>query len=222
MRKIIRFVVSLTLVFAFILGVIAVPSVFGTPFEAEAATANFLPATARTLNTSGRVTTYTSYSTKSVFFREKNTYQQQGYVFSLGYFGQTTCRSTDRVTGYKLLYSDGYIDCGIDTITIISIIDNAIAYVKYPVPNGYKYRYVDLKCILLAGVAPRETHIATCKLTTYKYSTGNATFGSVYKNDKTIYLGTVNERVQFIYPIAGGYKIGFVSKGNWDKYFSRI
>lgn len=222
MKKIVKLAASFLLIFAVVLGTVAVPGIIGAPMEVEAAANDYCPITARTLNGSGRVTTYRDYSTKDVYFRDKASCQAQGYVFSMGYFGQSSTRASSRVTGYKLSNSDGYIDCKSDTIYIIQIIDNAIAYVKYPVPGGYKYRYVYLKDLMLGGVAPSETHIANAKLTTYRYSTGNTTFGSVYKNDRVIYIGRANGRVQFLYPVSGGYKCAFVSEYNWNRYFSRV
>lgn len=222
MKKIIRIATSFLLILAVVFGIVAVPGIVSSPMEVEAAANDYCPITARTLNSSGRVTTYREYCTKNVYFRDKASCQAQGYAFSMGYFGQGTTRATTRVTGYKLSNSDGYIDCKSDTIYIIKIIDNTIAYVKYPVSGGYKYRYVYLKDIMLGGVAPYETHRANAKLTTYRYSIGSTTFGSVYRNDRVIYIGTVNGRVQFLYPVSGGYKLAFISQYNWNCHFSRL
>lgn len=186
------------------------------------AASGLYPITARTIKSSGRVTTYTSYET--MYIRDEDDYYlNHDCEIRMRYFGESVSRSgVYGAKGYKLINSDGYISCNTDTIYILNVIDNTIAFVKYPVPGGYKERYVYLKDILVQGIASRANRY-TCKVktTVYKYSTGSSTFGSVFVNDEVIYIGTCNGRVQLLYPISGGYKSGYCPQDQWYARFSR-
>lgn len=83
--------------------------------------------------------------------------------------------------------------------------------VTYPVSGGTKTGYIDKSKVTSATInkaTSKKTAIA--KITTYRRSSGNTELGYISKGDVYYTIATANGRTQVIYPISGGYKMGWI------------
>lgn len=105
----------------------------------------------------------------------------------------------------------GYIACSTDECKILQISGNAVQ-VKYPVSGGTKTawfaRSAFTSCNISGGAASKWTQAN--KITTYRRSDGKNSFGSISAGDVCYKLTTKGNYTQCVYPISGGYKMGWV------------
>ena len=98
-----------------------------------------------------------------------------------------------------------------DLITILGYDSSSDRFkVSYPTSKGSKTGYVKRTAITKAKVDQAEKFTADAKYTAYRRSSGSATIGYVAKGDVCYKLTTENGRWQVIYPIKGGYKMGWI------------
>ncbi|MGN0485963.1 MAG: M23 family metallopeptidase [Acutalibacteraceae bacterium] len=139
-----------------------------------------------------------------------------------------TYDSTGKVDAYKdaslKTKTGGYIACATDECRILEIKGDAVK-VKYPVANGqYKTAWFSRNEFTrrdLANDAAQSTFTAKTSATVYKWKGNSAKLGTVAAKD-FCYLLRGDEKsdwLQIIYPISGGYKMGWV-KG--DDYLRMI
>lgn len=88
--------------------------------------------------------------------------------------------------------------------------------VSYPTSKGSKTGYIKRTAITSAKVDNAERFTASEKYTAYRRSSGSSTIGYVSKGDVCYKLTTKSGREQVIYPISGGYKIGWIEKNNYN------
>lgn len=123
---------------------------------------------------------------------------------------------TGRVTTYTAVngsYS-GYIDGATDKCTILKVYNSGWVQVKYPVSRGYKTAYTQSSNFFSnVDFSATETKIGKNK-TVYRRSNLSQSIGTVYGSDNVIVVGTSGGNTQIIYPISGGYKMGWIS-GNY-------
>lgn len=84
--------------------------------------------------------------------------------------------------------------------------------VTYPTGSGQKTGWVDKKYI--SSVTPgkvAKTYTAKTKITTYKRQNGSS-YGYISKGDKVYSIATNGNWMQVIYPVSGGYKMGWIKK----------
>jgi hypothetical protein len=88
--------------------------------------------------------------------------------------------------------------------------------VTYPTSNGSKTGYIESSKVTSAKInSAISTYTATSKTTTYRRASTSATLGSISKGDKVyIIVDNSNGWQQVIYPISGGYKMGWIYTGS--------
>lgn len=126
-----------------------------------------------------------------------------------------------RYSGNLNTYSDagltkriGYI-CANDQCTILDVYNNGAVRVRYPVKKGTRTAYAAMSGFFINTDFSTNTMKLGTGKTAYRKSTGNATIGSVFKDDNVMIVGHENGRTELIYPTSSGYKIGWVA-GTYD------
>lgn len=122
---------------------------------------------------------------------------------------------TGRVNTYNLSggrYSyTGYIEGAADKCVIQQVRQDGYCKVKYPVGRGYRTAYAQSsKFFVNTDFSTNTTKIGTRK-TVYRRSNLSQSFGTVYADDNVVIIGTSGNTTQIIYPISGGYKMGWIS-----------
>lgn len=85
--------------------------------------------------------------------------------------------------------------------------------VTYPVSGGTKTGYIDRSAVTSSKInVANAKKTASSKITAYRRSSGNAELGYISKGDVYYEIATKNTRTQVIYPISGGYKMGWIKK----------
>ncbi len=126
-----------------------------------------------------------------------------------------TLNSSGSVYAYKAkdlkTKTGGYITCSTDECKILQISGNAVQ-VKYPVSGGTKTAWFARSAFtsynISGGAASKWTQAN--KITTYRRSDGKNSFGSISAGDLCYKLTAKGNYTQCIYPISGGYKMGWV------------
>lgn len=122
-----------------------------------------------------------------------------------------------RVTTYKSAggsYS-GYID-SYDLVTIQEIYQNGWSKVNYPVAKGgRKTAFCETSKLIKDVNFSTQTIKLGINKNVYRRSNLSQKFGTVYANDNIYIMGNQGGCTQILYPISGGYKIGWIS-GNYS------
>lgn len=85
--------------------------------------------------------------------------------------------------------------------------------VTYPISKGTKTGFIDISAVTSGKVnVATSKWTATAKMTTYRRSGGGSTLGSISKGDVCYTIATNGKWQQVIYPISGGYKMGWIKK----------
>ena len=108
----------------------------------------------------------------------------------------------------------GYIACSTDECKIIEIKGNAVKVI-YPISKGTKTAWFSREAFTyrdLAKDGAKKIIVSENSLTTYKWKEKASKLGSISKGDKVYLLrgDEESEWLQVIYPISGGYKMGWV------------
>ena len=112
-----------------------------------------------------------------------------------------TAKSTDG--SYGTIYAS-------DLITINGY-DNGRYYVTYPISGGTKKGYVSASDITSSSYnVAKNSFKASGKITTYRRSGGGTELGYISKGDVVYRIATSGDYTQVIYPISGGYKMGWI------------
>lgn len=130
-----------------------------------------------------------------------------------------TLKSSGRIDAYTAAdlrtKTGGYIDCGTDECRILKVSGNAVQ-VKYPVSNGTRTAWFArnefTKYNIAGGAAEKWTQ--KTQVTTYKRADGKDAYGSISANDTCYKLSESGNYRQVIYPVSGGYKMGWIAKDN--------
>lgn len=105
----------------------------------------------------------------------------------------------------------GYIDATDLTKITVFYTNYSSVKVQYPTSRGTKTAYAKASSFF-SNISFSTSAGKTGKnLTAYRKSTGSETIGTVYASDECIVTGTADGRTQLIYPVKGGYKLGWVS-----------
>ncbi len=124
--------------------------------------------------------------------------------------------STGRTNTYNLSNGrytyTGYIDGATDRCTIQEVRSDGYVRVKYPVSGGrYRTAYAPSSAFFVnTNFSTKKMQLGTSK-TAYRRSNLSQSLGTVYANDQVIVVGYSNNNTQVIYPVSGGYKMGWVS-----------
>lgn len=123
--------------------------------------------------------------------------------------------STGRVNTYSLSNGrytyTGYISGSTDKCVIQQVRTDGYCKVKYPVSRGYKTAYAQSAQFFVNTDFSLNTVRLGDRKTVYRRSNLSQTLGTVYADDNVIIIGTSGNATQIIYPVSGGYKMGFVS-----------
>lgn len=105
----------------------------------------------------------------------------------------------------------GYIDCSTDECKIQKISGKAVQ-VQYPVSSGTRTAWFARSAFtgydLANGAAEKWEQKG--QVTTYKRSDGKETYGYISEGDICYKLSEKGNYKQVIYPVSGGYKIGWI------------
>ena len=106
--------------------------------------------------------------------------------------------------------SDHYIAWN-DLCTIDAFYKEGYCRVTYPSGNGQFTALAKTSSFIPSGVTP-YSWTPSANLTSYTRSNLSETFGSVFTTDKCTVVGKTGSNVyQLIYPITGGYKLGWIN-----------
>lgn len=124
--------------------------------------------------------------------------------------------STGRVNTYKYSkgkYSyTGYIDGYTDQCVIQEIKEDGYCKVRYPVgKNKYRTAYTPSSNFFVNTDFSTNTATIGANKKVYRRSNLSQKLGTVYADDEVIVIGTSGNKTQIIYPIQGGYKMGWIS-----------
>lgn len=125
---------------------------------------------------------------------------------------QTYALGTGNIAVYK---DDGSTDSGhsisgsSDLCTITAIYQDGWCRVTYPTSGGNREALARTADFFTKTSGEKKT--AQKGQTAYRRSSGSATVGSVSAQDACLVLNSADGRVQVIYPVTGGYKMGWVS-----------
>lgn len=117
-----------------------------------------------------------------------------------------------RITTYtdtKLNVVSGYID-PTDRCQILQVYNTGAVKVKYPTSKGDKVAFapstgffVDINFSTSSTKMGRQVPV-------YTTATSETSIGTVFADDQILIIGVIGNRTQIVYPINGGYKMGFV------------
>ncbi len=106
----------------------------------------------------------------------------------------------------------GYIDGSTDRCIIQEVRSDGYVRVKYPISGGrYRTAYASSNAFFVnTNFSTQKMQLGTSKMA-YRRSNLSQLLGIVYANDQVIVVGYSNSNTQVIYPVNGGYKMGWVS-----------
>lgn len=105
----------------------------------------------------------------------------------------------------------GHIDGG-DKCTILETYENGWCKVRYPVSGGRtKTAYSWMEFFFSNTQFSPSEALAGSNMKVFPRADCQGNLGTVYSNDKVIITGTSGNATQILYPISGGYKLGWVS-----------
>lgn len=83
---------------------------------------------------------------------------------------------------------------------------------EYPIKGRSKKGYINKSAVTNGTVNKASSKwTATKKITTYRRSSGSAALGYISKGDVCYTISESGNRRQIIYPIKGGYKLGWLN-----------
>ncbi|MCI6189283.1 MAG: GBS Bsp-like repeat-containing protein, partial [Clostridium sp.] len=128
--------------------------------------------------------------------------------------------SDGHVTTYSSVggASVGWIDGSADLCTINEVYTNGWIKVTYPTSNRNKTAYCYLSDFINSGVNHYNTKVSQ-NTNVYKKSNLASSIGTAYSTDNLIVVGESGDKLQIIYPISNGYKMGWIKKSSVTKPF---
>lgn len=101
-----------------------------------------------------------------------------------------------------------------DECTITRVYTNGWVQVQYPTTSGSKTAYTPMSTFFIGTSLQSST--ATQYINTYKRSDRSQLFGNIDSEDICFITGTSGDSVQVLYPIPGGYKLGWTESSAWQ------
>ena len=109
--------------------------------------------------------------------------------------------------------SNRWIDAN-DQCTIREVYTNGLCAIDYPSGSGTRSAYAKKSDFITNGITP-YTWSPSVQLESYRRSNlQGGSFGKVFTTDKCTVVGKSGDIWQLIYPITGGYKLGWVNTAN--------
>lgn len=146
-------------------------------------------------------------------------------VSSSTYYACYTLASSGKVYAYTnsslTERTGGYIDCATDECRIIGFSENAV-YVDYPVSHGRRAAYFPRSSFTEFDLTNSGfTNVTSSgKITTYRRSSGSATYGYIAKGDSVTILGSSGARTQVLYNVSAHYKLAWIETSQVSKYLT--
>jgi len=117
-----------------------------------------------------------------------------------------------------------WVDVEQDEIQILEIYSNGVIKIKYPVKNGYKVRFTQIKAVF-PNLENTEIITAQCQITTFKRADLKSKYGLIYSGDVVYCYGSirgdVSGPVRVLYSIGNQqYKAAFISRADYSKLVS--
>jgi len=106
-----------------------------------------------------------------------------------------------------------------DELYVYSI-SGSWVYLSYPTSSGRNNAYVPLSTITAATETSFTSTVARATVTTYRRASTANSFGSISSGDTVLKIKVSGSYVQVLYPISGGYKLGWVTQANYDSYIA--
>ena len=117
-----------------------------------------------------------------------------------------------RITTYtdtRLNVVSGYID-PTDRCQILQVYNTGAVKVKYPTSKGDKVAFAPSTGFFVdTNFSTSSTKIGR-QVPVYTTATSETSIGTVFADDQILIIGVIGNRTQIVYPINGGYKMGFV------------
>lgn len=129
--------------------------------------------------------------------------QIKGYAYSDAHFKVYSARSTGS-SRVGTAYGDE------DLLTIHELYSDGWAKITYPTGSGTKTGYCQTKYLLVNPSFTASKAQATSKITSYTKPNCKTSFGYVSSGDKCYVVGNNGTNTQLVYPVSGGYKVGWV------------
>lgn len=108
----------------------------------------------------------------------------------------------------------GYITGSTDECKISQVYENGRVEVTYPTKNGSKTAYANLSDFISASQqVTNYSYNVSVNTTVYRRSDMDQSIGTVYSTDSITVVAESNGKLQIIYPISGGYKLGWIDGG---------
>ena len=133
------------------------------------------------------------------------------------YYTPLTCYtvSTGNVTTYTSASGStvsGYITGSTDQCVISKVYVNGRVEVTYPTPSGPKLAYANLSDFISNSYAVTNYNYSVSSNTdVYRRKDLSETIGKAFSTDSIVVVGESEGLLQIIYPISGGYKLGWIN-----------
>ena len=133
------------------------------------------------------------------------------------YYTPLTCYtvSTGNVTTYTSASGStvsGYITGSTDQCVISKVYVNGRVEVTYPTKNGSKMAYANLSDFISSSHAVSSYDYSVSATTdVYRRKDLSETIGKAFATDKIVVVGESGGLLQIIYPVTGGYKLGWIN-----------
>lgn len=101
-----------------------------------------------------------------------------------------------------------------DECIITRVYTNGWVQVQYPTKSGSKTAYTPMSTFFTGTSLQSST--ATQYINTYKRSDRSQLFGNIDSEDVCFKTGTSGDSVQVLYPVPGGYKLGWTESSAWQ------
>ena len=126
--------------------------------------------------------------------------------------------ATDRAAVYQDINTNpGYGQLFVDDLcTINAVYENGWVNVTYPTSSTPKTGYVPLS-VFVPNPVTAYSVTAAKQIISYQKSNMATQFGYASPGDNCIIVGRSGDKVQMIYPITGGYKLGWAYAGDFTK-----
>ena len=102
-----------------------------------------------------------------------------------------------------------YISAG-DVCTINAVYTDGWVQVSYPTSSGSRTAYVGKDVFFASGGILNGSWSPSTKVESYMYDSLEGDFGEVWASESCVVVGKSGGNLQVIYPISGGYKLGWV------------
>ncbi|MBQ1392848.1 MAG: M23 family metallopeptidase [Lachnospiraceae bacterium] len=117
-----------------------------------------------------------------------------------------------RITTYtdtRLNVVSGYID-PTDRCQILQVYNTGAVKVKYPTSKGDKVAFAPSTGFFVDTNFSTSSTKMGRQVPVYTTATSETSIGTVFADDQILIIGVIGNRTQIVYPINGGYKMGFV------------